>query len=119
MKVRCVGLLDSRGKPVERSAWAKLGSVYRVLSIWVEPGQILLRLVGEEPAPALFEAEMFEVVSNAIPSAWVITMPKPGCLSIGPARWSRPGFWEEYFDRKPEAVACFEEERQEIVSFEP
>ncbi len=65
MKVRCIKLLDSRGLPTTRSAWVKIGGTYHVLSIWIEPGQTKLRLIGEEPTPALFEVEMFEVVSSS------------------------------------------------------
>jgi len=119
MKVRCIKLLDSKGQPVERSPWAKLGGVYHVLTIWIEPTQTWLRLVGQEPTPTLYQPEMFEVVSPVIPSAWVITSPKPGCLSFQPEAWSRPGFWEEFFDREPEAVACFEEYRKLIIASDP
>lgn len=118
MKVRCVRVIDSMGQPSESSPWLKVGSVYHVLGIWVDPGRIRLRLVGEESTPALFEPEMFEIVSSAIPSSWAIAMPGAGCMSIGPARWSRAGFWEDYFDGKPEAVSSFEAERGLILACE-
>jgi hypothetical protein len=119
MKVRCITLLNSRGQPVERSAWAKVGAVYHVLGIWIEPSQTRLRLVGEQPTPALFEPEMFEVVSSIVPSMWVVTFPRSGCLSFAPAEWSGPGFWEAFFDREPNAVACFEEQRRMIIASDP
>ena len=119
MKVRCVKLLDSRSNPVEHSAWAKIGSVYHVLSIWIEPGLTRLRLVGEEPTPALFEPDMFEVVSPIIPEVWVITSPKAGCLSLAPAAWNTPGYWEKFFDRDPQAIATFEQQRAKIVASDP
>jgi hypothetical protein len=119
MKVRCVKLLDSSGRPVERSAWAKVGSVYHVLELWVEPGRARIRLVGEEPTPALFDPEMFEVVSAMIPAPWVVTSPKPGCLSLAPEAWSGAGFWERFFDGEPEAVAAFEDQRAKIVAADP
>lgn len=102
-----------------RSAWAKLGHLYHVLSVWIEPGQTKFRLIGEEPTPALFEPEMFEVTSSVIPGSWVITVPKLHCLSLAPLPWNREGFWGEFFDRKPEAVACFEDERAKIVASDP
>jgi hypothetical protein len=119
MKVRCLKLLDARSRPVEHSTWAKIGSVYHVLSVWVEPDQAGLRLVGEEPTPALFEPEMFEVVSTVIPPTWVITSPKPGCLSFAPDAWNATGFWEKFFDGEPEAVASFNEERAKIIAADP
>jgi len=119
MKVRCIKLLDSRGLPTNRSAWVKIGGIYHVLSVWLEYGQTRLRMIGEEPTPALFELEMFEVVSSTIPITWVIVSPTAGCLSLAPSAWNSPGFWEAFFDRDPEAVSCFEEERKKIVAFDP
>jgi hypothetical protein len=104
---------------VNRSAWAKVGNVYHVLSVWVAPGQTSLRLIGEEPTPALFESEMFETVSSAIPPTWVVTLPKPGCLLFAPEPWSAAGFWERFFDGETKAVAAFGEERAKIVAADP
>jgi hypothetical protein len=119
MKVRCVKLLDSRSQPVERSTWATVGAVYRVLGVWMEPGQTRLRLLGDERTPALFEPELFEVVSSAIPLTWVVTSPKPGCLSFEPEARSGGEFWERFFDGEPEAIAMFEEQRAKIVAADP
>jgi hypothetical protein len=119
MRVRCIKVLDSRSRPIGRSAWAKVGDVYHVLGIWLEPTQTRLRLVGDEATPALFEPEMFEVVSTKIPPTWVVTSPKPGCLSLQPEAWSRAGFWEHFFDGEPEAVATFKEEQARIVAADP
>jgi len=119
VKVRCIQLLDSRSRHAERSAWAKIGSVYHVLSVWMEPGQTRLRLVGEETTPALFEPEMFEVASSVIPPTWELTSPKPGYLSLAPHAWNAPGFWERFFDGEPEAVADFNRERAKIIAADP
>jgi len=119
MKVRCVQLLNSNGKPTASSPWAKIGAIYHVLSIWSEPGQIRLRLIGEESTPAMFELEMFEVVSSKIPESWTISFPRPGCISIGPSAWDRPGFWSDFYDRLPETISCFESERARILDADP
>jgi hypothetical protein len=115
MKVRCIELKNWRGEPERRSSWLKIGSVYHVLGIQIEPNRTMIQLVGEEPTPALFQPELFEVVSSAIPSVWVIMAPKSGWLSLAPEAWNRPGFWEEFYDREPKAVACFEEYRKLII----
>jgi len=119
MKVRCVSLLGADGRADKRSGWVKLGEVYHVLSILIEPEQTMLRLLGDQSVPALYEPKMFEVVSSIVPSVWTIASPNPGYLSIGPAAWSRPGFWEEYFDDNAEAIATFENERRNIVALDP
>lgn len=119
MKVRCIKLLDSRGMPASHSAWAKVGSVYHVLALWIEPERTRLRLIGEEPTPALFEPAMFEVVSSVIPPNWVVVSPEPGYLSLAPLTWSVPRFWERFFDGDPDAVANFEAERDRIIEADP
>ena len=119
MKVRCIKLLDSRGTPASHSAWAKLGGVYQVLALWIEPERTRLRLIGEEPTPALFEPSMFEVASSVIPPNWVAVSPEPGYLSLAPLSWSVSGFWERFFDGDPDAVANFNAERIRIIEADP
>jgi hypothetical protein len=119
MKVRCVKLLDSRDQPVDHSPWANLGAVYNVLSIWVEPGHTRYRILGEQSPPGLFSPDMFEIVSSVIPNTWRIGSPKPGCLSLEPEPWMRPGFWEEFYDHDAQAAACFEEEKRKIIASDP
>jgi len=115
MRVRCIKLLDSLGRPTSSSPWAKLGAVYEVLDILVESGRVSLRLVGDESTPAMFQVEMFEVVDSTIPPTWTVTSAQPGCLYFAPTAWSRPGFWEDFFDGNEKARACFEAERKRII----
>lgn len=119
MKVRCVKTLDSAGHEISRSPWLKLGAVYHVLSIWIEPGRTRFRLVGEEPTPVLFDPEMFEVLTSQIPNTWVIASPAPGYFSIAPQAWNLTGFWERYFQGDTVAVAVFDEERTKIIEADP
>jgi hypothetical protein len=107
------------GRPAEESPWVKVGGVYHVLSIWIDATHTRFRLVGEEAAPALFEPEMFEVVSPKVPTSWLVTSPKPGCFSLEPEAWTVPGFWERFFDDEVEAIASFREERARIVADDP
>jgi hypothetical protein len=77
-------------------------------------------MLGEEKTtPALFEPEMFEIASSVIPAVWVVTSQKPGALEFGPLSWSRPGFWEDYFDGLPDARAAFDIELAKIVASDP
>src|SRR5689334_21339156 len=83
MKVRCVKLLDSRGQPTNDSPWAKIGAIYPVLCIGVVPDRARYRLFGESPTtPALFEPEMFEIVSPIVPPTWVIASTGPGAFDL-------------------------------------
>src|SRR2546430_1002215 len=107
MKVRCIKLLDVNGEPTNESGWAKIGATYHVLSVWVGSRDAGFRLIGEDRhTPALFEPEMFEIVSPIIPPTWVIASSMPGTFDIAPEPWTHKGFWERYFDFDPEAEAC-------------
>lgn len=119
MKVRCVELKNWRGEPEERSSWLKIGGIYHVLRIQIEPNRTMFQLVGEEPTPALFQPDLFEVISSRVPESWVIVSAKHGFLELTPLSWTAPGFWEAFYDREPEAVACFEEQRRLIIASDP
>jgi hypothetical protein len=114
MRVRCVKLVDALGNIASTSSWAKVGAEYEVLGASCDGARVLLRLIGEEAIPALFELEMFEVVNPSIPPSWIVAVPRPGLLTIGPEAWARPGFWEAFFDQEPWAQACFQEELQRL-----
>ena len=92
MKVRCVQLKNWAGKPQEHSSWLKVGRVYHVLAIDITPTGTMYRLVGDEPTAALFQPELFEVVSQVIPPSWIVSSIKPGYVTFGPAPWARRVF---------------------------
>jgi hypothetical protein len=119
MKVECVSLVDIFGKLAATSGRLKIGGFYDVLSISIEPAFTRIRVVGSDSVPALFDPKIFRVVSNRIPANWIVASPEPGCLSIGPERWSRPGFWEGYFDGDSRAIAVFEEDRAITLAHDP
>ena len=119
MKVRCIELRNWCGEPEEQSTALKVGRVYVVLSLLVESNRLAVQLVSEEQGPAIFDMRLFEIVSSAIPPNWIVVAHAKGVLDFTPASWARPGFWEEYFDGKPKAVACFEEEKKKIIECDP
>ena len=80
----------------------------------------LLRLVGDDPTGlALFRLEEFEIVTSKVPATWRIGWNKNGFLTLSPEAWGRLGFWEQYYDREPQALQVFEEERRKIVESDP
>jgi len=83
--------------------------------MWVDVSGTYVRIVGDEPVPALFPLEMFEIVQNTIPPSWVVTSPREQCISIAPEPWTRAGFWEDFFDGAPAALASFSAERNKII----
>lgn len=116
MRVRCLRIIDAiDGKVETDSAWLRVGREYTVLAISAFGGRVLLRIASDEAGvPALFQAEMFEVVDSRLPSSWRATLEQSGGLDIGPDAWLQAGFWEDYFNDAPEAVAIYERERAAI-----
>lgn len=119
MKVRCIQLKDWQGKPEEHSGWLKVGRVYHVLTVEITPTGTMFRLVGDEPIAALFQPELFEVLSSVVPPTWTVSSIKPGYVTFGPAPLAQAGLLEKYYDRDPTAVACFDEERRKVIDSDP
>jgi hypothetical protein len=121
MKAKCAKLIDARGNPQEHSPWLTVGKVYHVLSVLLDiNGQWVLRLVGDGiNGLALFNLEQFEFISARIPNTWIATWSTKGTFELTTEPWNRPGFWEKYYDRDPDALRIFEEERRKIVEFDP
>ena len=107
MKVKCIKLVDEQtGESLESSSWLSVGKVYHVLSMNMEDGlPIKFQLIGNDgQTPAYHDANQFEIVTNNIPTGWVIDFMSQSHFRLSPKAWSKPGFWEEYFDGEPEAV---------------
>lgn len=111
MKVVCRRLINPvTFKEVDVGPWAEIGSEYVVLELSSKlGGRTWLRILADGKMPHLLLAEMFETTSSRIPSNWSIHL-SGDLFNIRPKSWSRPGFWEEYFDREPSAVSDFERE---------
>ncbi|MFC8256078.1 hypothetical protein [Streptomyces sp. NPDC056661] len=58
---------------------------------------------------------MFTVVRERVPTCWVAGL-DDGRLTLAPPEWQRPGFWDDYFDDMPQAVAEYDRLRAEIVA---
>ena len=121
MKVRCTKLISTTGKPQEQSSSLTLGRVYHVLAVSLDTnGDWRLRLVSDsEMRPALFRFKQFEVISDKIPSTWIVSWNENGFFQLTPHAWDQPGFWEKYYDRDPEAIQIFEEEKRKIIEADP
>ena len=106
------------GKPQDESCWLTIGKTYDVLEVlFVGDRGWLLRLVGDGPnGVALFQLEMFDVVDPQVPPNWIATWDN-GTFCLSQETWTRPGFWERYHDRDPNARQVFEEEMRRTVDF--
>jgi hypothetical protein len=104
------------GRPEGQSCWLTIGKIYDVLEVTFD-GEWLLRLIGDAPnGVALFQLKMFEVVDPHIPPNWIAIWGNNGLFFLSPRPWTHTGFWERYYDRDPNAVQIFEEERTRTVN---
>ncbi|WBQ07840.1 hypothetical protein [Kribbella sp. CA-293567] len=103
-------------EPVAESPWIRIGQEYTVLEVDASPERrFSMRVDLGDEVPGLWDSEMFETTDPAIPAAWVAQISEGGTLRLAPPRWLVPGFWEQYFDDEPAAVAVFEEDRRSIL----
>jgi hypothetical protein len=59
------------------------------------------------PAPVLYSPELFEVVDSSEPDFWICKFGEDGERYCYPKEWFYVGFFEDYFDRLPEAHVIF------------
>lgn len=89
--------------------------VYSVLSIEIYEDETLYRIFSERESPIIYDCELFEIVSNRIPSLWTVNHNRQKkFFHICPQTWAAPEYWVRYFDAEPEAVADFDKFRKAI-----
>jgi hypothetical protein len=117
MRVRCVKLFNSGGLAQTASPWLTIGKLYDVLTIEFEPqtGWSLRLISDAKNEVALFPLESFDIVSARVPPSWIASWGDNGSFDLSPQRWTLPGFWEEFYDREPMALAVFNEEVARLV----
>ena len=108
MKVRLRGRFEA-GKSNVRG-WLRADEDYLVLAIEVaSDGNVLFRIASLQGTPALFEASLFKITDPRVDEAWIVKYDDSGEIELVPELWSTPGFWEDFFDGKPTAVALYHE----------
>lgn len=79
------------------------GQHYFVLGIEADDYRILNNL-GK---PYLYESMLFDVLESTEPSDWITEYGEVGERYSYPALLNEPGFFEDFFDQKPEQVSIF------------
>ena len=79
------------------------GQPYLVLGIEADD----LRILNDQGRPYLYPREIFTVVDAREPEDWVREVGKDNERYAYPSPLNEAGFFEDYFDGKPEAVATF------------
>ena len=65
------------------------------------------RILNDQGRPYLYPRRLFEVVDPREPEDWVIERGDDGERYAYPSLLNAPGFFEDFFDDKREAVATF------------
>lgn len=114
MKVKCIKIYNEITKTFQKSSsWLSIGNEYLVSEVSMRPErEILYRLQGDtnKELPAIYDARQFEVVTNTIPSNWIVIQECDGIITFTPANWSIPGFWENFFDGDQNAIESYRKE---------
>ena len=121
MKVRCESLSNPITKTSEEtSSWLTIGKTYLVLSVYGFVGRdLMLRLIGDNPdIPILVNARQFETTCIQMPSNWRAIIDDKGNFQLTPEPWSKPGFWESYFNGERAAEQLFSQELRKIETEE-
>lgn len=122
MKVKCVNIYNENEKKYhDTSYWLTIGKEYTILEIFIgSNNKTYYRLIGDNPdgLPNLENALQFELITGKIPSNWVVSQPNPDVIVFSPQLWLDPDFWDQCFDRDPEALKIFAKEAKIIYQEE-
>lgn len=79
------------------------GQPYVVIGIEADD----LRIVNDQGRPYLYPSRLFDVVDPREPEDWVSELGEDGERYAYPPPLNGSGFFEDFFDAKPAAVATF------------
>ena len=80
-----------------------LGHHYAVIGIEADA----LRLLNDRGRPYLYPARLFKIIDPCEPGDWVTEFGEDGERYAYPSALNEPGFFEDFFDDKREAVVTF------------
>lgn len=122
MKVRCVSLINpNNNEAEENSPWLTLEKEYCVLEVYFGHDEKLLkyRLESDDnKSPTLHHAENFKVISEFVPSNWVVKNVNGQWFGLAPKSWYQDGFWVAYFDGEDWARMIYTYEVEKIIDEE-
>jgi hypothetical protein len=123
--VRCVKIISPTSlAEVHEHPSMSVGTEYFVMEILAGDGRTkfggrtvfrVLNPASSYDSLGLWDVSMFVIVSERIPTCWVAGL-RDGRLTLAPAEWHQPGFWEDYFDAVPTAVATYDRLKLEILA---
>lgn len=87
----------------DQSGHLTLGETYTVVEVYDDD----VRVVTDDGGPSLFLASLFEVVDAREPENWETDIDRDGVVSKGPRACLLPGFFEDVWDGRPQALQVF------------
>ena len=65
------------------------------------------RILNDSGNPYLYSPEFFEIVDSRKPGDWITNFGEDGERYSYPAQLNKVGFFEDFFDHKPEQISIF------------
>ncbi|MCX2968321.1 MULTISPECIES: hypothetical protein [Streptomyces] len=110
MKVRFTGVEGHEQSVRQGADVLRQGQVYVILEAYCQvdgPNYFRIEYRRGE-LPPLFDSRLFELVDPRMHSSWTVSTEWDGSLTMAPAVWQVPGFWEEFIDHFPRAIEVYE-----------
>ncbi|HXH55480.1 MAG TPA: hypothetical protein VNK03_07055 [Gammaproteobacteria bacterium] len=122
MKVKCKKFLseDRERKEVDSRIGLTKGKEYIALGIRFSEHDRQIYMLDdddEDELPGYFDIRQFDIVSNYVPSNWVVEYNENfDVLDFYPKSWvEAENFWDRFIDdNDPEMIALFEKEKELI-----
>ena len=106
--VRPFKIVDIAGNEMASHPAIEVGRDYLVLALTISGDRQVVQILSEHDGqPGIWPLQIFELVSEKVSRTWSasIRFIEGGSnLILGPVEWHRPGFWTEYWDRRPEGA---------------
>lgn len=125
MKVKCRKIISPTTKEDlgEQSSWLKRDNEYVVLAFSVSSkfGVEIYIQTEHHNEPAAFSLEGFEILSQTMPSNWIMnskTLGDETIVTYIPKSWDYKEFFEEIADEMPIALGLFHKEAETIYAEE-
>ena len=65
------------------------------------------RILNDSGQPYLYPSELFEVINSSEPKDWITEIGDDGEKYAYPKELNEVGFFEDFFDQKPERISIF------------
>jgi hypothetical protein len=118
MKVRFNGVEGHEQRIRQGADALRQGQEYVVLEAYSQvdgPNYFRIEFHRGE-LPPLFDSRLFDVVDPALHPSWTIGLEWDGSLTMAPASWQVPGFWEEFMEHAPDAIEAYELARDVLMA---